>query len=269
MWTYGDAVLPERYRGRRIGWCDVWRRDAAGRNAYANHVSGLHFVVDLNSMELLEVEDTGAVDPPPVMGEYVPEQVPGLAQRERPEAAGDHPAGRGVLHPGRLRAALAALADADRVQLPRGPGAALRRLRGPGQGPIRRTPDVLRRDGGALPRPDRRPLPAHRVRHRRVGPRLHDHVAGAGLRLPWRDPLPGRGAARQPRRAVPDPQRGVHPRGGRRRPLEARGPAGGGGAAGAGGWWCPRTSPWPTTSTCSTGASTRTATSSARCAPPG
>ena len=81
MWTYGDAVIPERHRGRRIGWCDVWRRTAAGRNVYANHVSGLHFVVDLNTMQLLEVEDTGAVEPPPVMGEYVTEHVPELEQR--------------------------------------------------------------------------------------------------------------------------------------------------------------------------------------------
>ncbi|MGD9529775.1 primary-amine oxidase [Pseudonocardia sp.] len=82
MWTYGDALIPDQYRGRRIGWCDVWHRDAAGRNAYAHHVSGLHFVVDLNSMTLLEVEDTGAVEPPPVMGEYVSEHVPGLEQRD-------------------------------------------------------------------------------------------------------------------------------------------------------------------------------------------
>ena len=57
----------------------------------------------------------------------------------------------------------------------------------------RRAPAVVRRDGRALPRPDARPLPAHRVRHRRVGPRLHDHVAGARLRLPGRDRLPRRG----------------------------------------------------------------------------
>ncbi len=33
---------------------------------------------------------------------------------------------------------------------------------------------LVRRDGRPVPRPDRRPLPADRVRHRRVGPRLHD-----------------------------------------------------------------------------------------------
>ena len=24
MWAYGAALVPERYSGRRIGWCDVW-----------------------------------------------------------------------------------------------------------------------------------------------------------------------------------------------------------------------------------------------------
>ena len=26
MWAYGAALVPERYAGRRIGWCDVWYR---------------------------------------------------------------------------------------------------------------------------------------------------------------------------------------------------------------------------------------------------
>src|SRR3712207_4661735 len=42
---------------------------------------GLHFVVDLNTMELLHVEDTAPPAQPAVMGEYVPSLVPGLEQR--------------------------------------------------------------------------------------------------------------------------------------------------------------------------------------------
>src|SRR4029078_6416620 len=49
---------------------------------YANPVTGLHFVVDLNRMELLEIEDTHRVDEPPTMGEYVPHLVPDLRLRE-------------------------------------------------------------------------------------------------------------------------------------------------------------------------------------------
>jgi primary-amine oxidase len=75
-WTYGDAVIPEAYRGLRLGWADVWVRAGAGANPYAGPVSGLHFVIDVNTMNLLEVEDTFTVDPPEVMGEYVPHLVP-------------------------------------------------------------------------------------------------------------------------------------------------------------------------------------------------
>ena len=38
-------------------------------------------------------------------------------------------------------------------------------------GRTRRAPALVRGDGRPLPRPDDRPLPPHRVRHRRVGPR--------------------------------------------------------------------------------------------------
>lgn len=75
-WTYGDAVIPDEFRGRRLGWSDTWLKDGPGMNPYAHLVSGLHCVIDLNRMELLRVEDTGGVDAPPVMGEYVPRHVP-------------------------------------------------------------------------------------------------------------------------------------------------------------------------------------------------
>jgi primary-amine oxidase len=29
MWAYGAALVPGRYAGRRIGWCDVWYRAAS------------------------------------------------------------------------------------------------------------------------------------------------------------------------------------------------------------------------------------------------
>ena len=112
------------------------------------------------------------------------------------------------------------------LQPPRGPGAA------PGCLPRRRkmalggAPALVRRDGRALPGRQPGPLPADRVRHRRVGPGLHDHLAGPGLRLPGRDRLPGRGGARLPRRAPDHTERDLHPRGGQRDRLEARRRAG-------------------------------------------
>ncbi|AHY45614.1 Cu2+-containing amine oxidase [Rubrobacter radiotolerans] len=81
VWAYGGSLVAERHRGRRVGWADVWYRDGETTNPYANPVNGLHFVVDLNSVELLEVEDDFAVERPEVMGEYVPEHVPGLELR--------------------------------------------------------------------------------------------------------------------------------------------------------------------------------------------
>jgi len=75
-WTFGDAVAPAEFRDRRLGWSDTWRKDAPGANPYAHLVSGLHCVVDLNSMEVLRVEDDGGVETPDVMGEYVPKHVP-------------------------------------------------------------------------------------------------------------------------------------------------------------------------------------------------
>jgi primary-amine oxidase len=77
MWAYGGALVPERYAGRRIGWCDVWYRGSERGNPYAHHVTGLHPIVDLNTMELLEIEDSyaGGTDPE-VMGEYLPDLLP-------------------------------------------------------------------------------------------------------------------------------------------------------------------------------------------------
>lgn len=75
-WTYGDAVIPDEYHGRRLGWCDIWVRASAEANPYAGPVNGLHLVLDVNTMELLEIEDSFTVDPPEIMGEYVPHLVP-------------------------------------------------------------------------------------------------------------------------------------------------------------------------------------------------
>ncbi|HTU30591.1 MAG TPA: primary-amine oxidase [Solirubrobacteraceae bacterium] len=81
-WAYGAHLLPEEYPGRRLGWADVWHRKDAGSSPYANPVSGLHLIVDLNRMELLEVEDDHSIPEPETMGEYVPGLVPGQRLRD-------------------------------------------------------------------------------------------------------------------------------------------------------------------------------------------
>jgi primary-amine oxidase len=80
-WAYGAHLVPEQYTGRRLGWADVWWRREPGSNPYAHPVSGLHVVVDLNRMTLLEVEDSGPVEIPDTMGEYIPRLIPGLELR--------------------------------------------------------------------------------------------------------------------------------------------------------------------------------------------
>ena len=101
MWAYGAALVPERYRGLRIGWSDVWYRDSPDSNPYAHHLTGLHPVVDLNAMILLEIEDAGDFDRPEVMGEYLPELI-GRPLREVAPLEISQPAGAGFTLDGRL-----------------------------------------------------------------------------------------------------------------------------------------------------------------------
>jgi primary-amine oxidase len=85
VWAYGAALVPERYRGLRVGWADVWHRGSEDGNPYAHSVSGLHPVVDLNRMELLELEDRPeAGRAPAVMGEYLPKLIPTPLREVKP-----------------------------------------------------------------------------------------------------------------------------------------------------------------------------------------
>ncbi len=105
VWAYGAALVPERYRGLRIGWADVWHRGSEYGNPYAHSVSGMHPIVDLDRMELLELEDTlpdgAAAGPSGVMGEYLPELV-GAPLREVKPLQVSQPAGVSFTLKGRL-----------------------------------------------------------------------------------------------------------------------------------------------------------------------
>ncbi len=72
VWTYGKALMPPQYRDRRLGWCDVWCRETPDGNPYAHPVSGLKVIVDMNTLELLELENHHDYGRPEVQGEYVP-----------------------------------------------------------------------------------------------------------------------------------------------------------------------------------------------------
>src|SRR5439155_327169 len=55
MWAYGAALVPERYKDRRLGWSDVWYRDTQLGNPYAHHVTRLHPVAYADSGRLRSV----------------------------------------------------------------------------------------------------------------------------------------------------------------------------------------------------------------------
>lgn len=73
VWTYGREVMPEQWRDRRLGWCDLWLRKTPTGNPYAHPISGLKLIVDMNTLELLDIEDHHDYGLPEVDGEYVPE----------------------------------------------------------------------------------------------------------------------------------------------------------------------------------------------------
>jgi primary-amine oxidase len=80
VWTYGHAVMPEQWRDRRLGWCDIWMRATPEGNPYAHLISGLKIIVDVNTLEVLEIEDHHDYGLPEVDGEYDP-QVRGTQER--------------------------------------------------------------------------------------------------------------------------------------------------------------------------------------------
>ena len=72
VWTYGKAMMPEQHTHRRLGWCDLWARETPEGNPYAHPISGLKLLVDLNTLELLEIEDHHDYGHPDVDAEYIP-----------------------------------------------------------------------------------------------------------------------------------------------------------------------------------------------------
>jgi len=80
VWTYGAAVMPEQWRDRRLGWCDLWMRETPKGNPCAHLISGLKIIVDVNTLEVLEIEDHHDYGLPEVDGEYDP-QVRGTQER--------------------------------------------------------------------------------------------------------------------------------------------------------------------------------------------
>ena len=89
VWTYGRAMMPEQWRDRRLGWCDIWYRATPEGNPYAHPVSGLKVVVDVNSLELLALENDHDHGQPQVDAEYVPGPWTGEQRTDLGEHLGD------------------------------------------------------------------------------------------------------------------------------------------------------------------------------------
>ena len=212
-WSIGCFEDGDRRLARGLAWL---RSDLEGDNAYSRPIGGLVGVVDLNTMEVVRIDDHGVLPVPSGEGgDYRPGAL--APPRTDVRAVRDHPARRAELHPRRPRAGVAGLDARRRLLAARGARAAPDRLRRPAGVPPRvdrRARDSLRRS-----QPDR-PL-QERVRHRRVRPRPARERARAGLRLPRRDQLPRRVGQRLARRRPRASERDLHPRGGHRDPLEA------------------------------------------------
>ena len=114
-WTYGDAVAPPEYRDRRIGWSDTWLKDGPG--AEPVRPSGQRAALRRSTStrwsccgSRTAARFPGGVEPPDVMGEYVPKPHPGAHPRgvaaRAAQAAAHHPAGRTVVHARRQPAAI-------------------------------------------------------------------------------------------------------------------------------------------------------------------
>ena len=73
-WPFGSAV-PDNVDGdRRLVWTPLWHRPTPEANVYAHPISGLRAIVDLDTAEVLAVEDEGIVPIPSTPGPYRSDQ---------------------------------------------------------------------------------------------------------------------------------------------------------------------------------------------------
>ena len=69
-WPYGATRPASLDDGRRLIWTPMWHRTSADDNAYAHPIAGLHAVVDLDTGEVVDVEDHGVRPVPPEPGHF-------------------------------------------------------------------------------------------------------------------------------------------------------------------------------------------------------
>ena len=82
-WSIGD-MAPAGLEGRRLVWTPCWVKSDPADNHYAHPIRGLHAVVDLQTMEIVQLEDHGVTPLPPQAGNYAEADVGGYRDDLRP-----------------------------------------------------------------------------------------------------------------------------------------------------------------------------------------
>ena len=85
------GFVPERYAGRRVAWGATWHREDAADNGYARPVEGVVPIIDLDTLEVLEVEDHGVLPMATERGTFAPGE---WGERPGAHAAGGRAARR-------------------------------------------------------------------------------------------------------------------------------------------------------------------------------
>ena len=82
-WTVGSHATAEE-RERRLAWTPCWYREDPADNGYSRPIEGLLAIVDLNSMEVLRVEEHADTAIPSASGDYTSDRVGPLRSDVRP-----------------------------------------------------------------------------------------------------------------------------------------------------------------------------------------
>jgi primary-amine oxidase len=69
-WPIGAQIPKELDDGRRLIWTPMWQRPTEFANLYAHPINGLHAIVDLDSGEVVSVENTEIIPIPQTPGPY-------------------------------------------------------------------------------------------------------------------------------------------------------------------------------------------------------
>jgi primary-amine oxidase len=69
-WSAGNYGLPSDGPERRLTRAMTWVRSEPGDNGYSRPIEGMVAIVDLNTMEVVRIEDDGVVPLPPESGNY-------------------------------------------------------------------------------------------------------------------------------------------------------------------------------------------------------